>query len=343
MFFYSPWGDDKDDALNENSQIVFDNLSDKYIKKKYANKKPRIGDYLELLKNLLESKVIVIDQGIGLLSELQLKEDQKIINIWHACGAFKTIGYDSPVYNDADLESFAKQFAQYSNFIVSSPEITHTYANAHGMEDEKVLGLGIPRTDIFYDENYKKEELYKFYEKYPDLKDKEIILYAPTFRDTYKLDTQIDWDELSKKLSDNEVIIIKRHMLTTEDLLNGNEYDNIQYIEDESLFTLMFASKLLITDYSSVIFEYCLLKKPVIHYCPDYERYLEDREFYLDFDTELYGNIIKKPEQLIMKIANKDYKLDSYKLNKFKEKYMSSCDGHATERVVNLIESYLSE
>ncbi len=343
VFFISPWGKNKDDSLNENSQIVFDNISDKYKKIKYANQRPRVGDYLELLHNLLESKVIVIDQGVELINDLKLKEDQKIINIWHACGAFKTIGYDSPVYTDDDLKGFSKQFSQYSNFIVSSPEITGIYANAHAMDKEKVLGFGMPRTDIFYDDNYKKEELTKFYKQYPNLKGKEIILYAPTFRDTYELDTEINWEELSKKLDDDEIFIIKRHLMTKEDILNGQEYDNIMYIEDVSVFTLMFASKLMITDYSSVIFEYSLLNKPVIHYCPDYKRYLKDREFYLDFDNELYGEIIKTPEELLNKLRNKDYNINMKKLEQFKDKYMSACDGHATERVVKLIEKYLNE
>lgn len=343
VFFYSPWGKDKDDELNENSQIVYDNLSDKYTKKKYANQRPHIGDYLELLHNLLESKVIVIDQGIELISELELKEEQKVINIWHACGAFKTVGYDSPLNTDADLKSYAAQFPKYSNFIVSSPNITGIYANAHSMDEKDVLGLGVPRTDIFYDENYKQEQLKEFYSNYPELENKEIILYAPTFRDTYNLDTHINWEKLSKNLDDNEVFIIKRHLMTKEDIMNGEKYDNIFYIEDTSLFTLMFASKLMITDYSSVIFEYSLLNKPVIHYCPDYKRYLKDREFYLDFDNELYGEIIKTPEELLNKLRNKDYNINMKKLEQFKDKYMSACDGHATERVVKLIEKYLNE
>lgn len=343
VFFISPWGKNKDDPLNENSQIVYDSLSDKYNKLKYANQRPYVGEHMELLHNLLESKVIVIDQGVEIINNLKLKEEQKVINIWHACGAFKTIGYDSPVYGDEDLKGFSKQFSQYSNFIVSSPNITNIYANAHAMDEEKVLGLGMPRTDIFFDEEYKKEELTKFYKKYPNLKYKEIILYAPTFRDTYELDTKIDWDELSENLDNDEIFIIKRHLLTKEDILKGKTYDNIIYLEDISLFTLMFASKLLITDYSSVIFEYSLLDKPVIHYCPDYERYLKDREFYLNFDEELYGEIIKTPNKFIDKIISKEYNVDLEKLNKFKEKYMSACDGHATERVVELIESYLEE
>ena len=344
IFFFSPWSDEKKGELNENSKMIFDSLNDKYEKKVYTYKKrPHIGDYLEILHNLLESKVIILDQGWGILSELKLKEEQKVINIWHACGAFKKIGYDAPVYSDLQLDKFGKQFAQYTNFIVSSPKIENIYANAHGMDEKDVLGLGVPRTDMFFDEEDKQKQLTEFFEDYPELKNKEIILFAPTFRDTYTLDTKIDWDKLSQNLKPDEVFIIKRHIMTTEDILNGKEYKNIFYLEDVSLFTLMYASKLMITDYSSVIFEYSLLNKPVIHYCPDYEEYISMRDFYLDFDTELYGKIIKEPDELLKILTDESYKLDYDKLNLFKDKYMSACDGNATERVVKLIEGYMEE
>lgn len=341
IFFYSPWETDSYGKLNENSQMIYDNLDERYTKKIYTHKgTPRIADNFELLKNLLESKIIILDQGWGLLSEVKLKEEQKVINIWHACGAFKKIGYDAQVYSDEQLENFGKQFRQYNNFIVSSPKIRRIYANAHGMNEKDVLGLGVPRTDLFYDDNYKKEQLNKLYEKYPDLKNKEIILYAPTFRDNYIFDTQIDWNKLSDSLDANEVFVIKRHVMTNEDILNGDRFNNICYIEDVSIFDLMFASKMMITDYSSVIFEYSLLNKPVIHYCPDYEEYISIRDFYLDFETELYGEIVENSNKLIEKIKNGDYELNKPKLEKFKEKFMSACDGHATQRVVELINKY---
>ena len=344
IFFFSPWSDEKEGKLNENSQIIYENLNKKYDKKTYTFKRrPHIGDNLKLLQNLLESKVVILDQGWGMLSDICLKKDQKVINIWHACGAFKKIGYDVPIYSDLQLERFGKQFKQYTNFIVSSPKISGIYANAHGMDEENVLGLGVPRTDLFFDDEYKKKHLDEFFEKYPKLRNKELILYAPTFRDNYEFDTKINWKMLSAALDKNEILIIKRHIMTTEDILMGEQFDNIIYIEDISIFTLMFASKLMITDYSSVIFEYSLLNKPVIHYCPDYTKYISIRDFYLDFNKELYGDIVKKSEDLIEIIKNKKYSLNEEKLRKFKDKFMSSCDGNATMRLIKLIEKYMEE
>ena len=105
----------------------------------------------------------------------------------------------------------------------------------------------------------------------------------------------------------------------------------------------MFVSKLMVTDYSSVIFEYSLLEKPVIHYCPDFEEYISIRDFYLDFETELYGDIVEDSIEFIEKIRNKNYKLNHGKLEKFRDKFMSACDGHATDRVVKLIKKYMDK
>ena len=344
ILFYSPWSDRKDGPLSENCQLIYDNLDENYEKKvftyKYHN---HIGDNLELLYDLLESKLIIIDQGWDWLSQFELKDNQKVINIWHAAGAFKKIGYDVPIYSNFQIKMFGKQFSQYSNFIVSSPKLKEIYANAHGMDKKDVLSLGVPRTDIFFDESLKQNILDEFYYRHPNLKDKELILYAPTFRDDYILDPKIDWDLLSNSLDANECFIIKRHILTSEDILYGKKYDNILYLDDESIFALMLTSKLLITDYSSSIFDYALLNKPIIHYCPDLEDFISIRDFYLNFYKELYGDIIENSNDLINIIKEKRYEVNIEKLRLFKAKFMSSCDGKSTERIIRLIDKYMKE
>lgn len=341
IFFYSPWNIEDNGKLNENSQMVYDLLDDSYEKLTYTKKSVGLGEHLKLLKNVCTSKTIVIDTGWSIFSRLDLKDNQRLINIWHACGAFKKIAYDVGVYSEDTLLNFKRQFSQYDNFIVSSESIVPIYANAHGMEEKKVLPLGVPRTDIFFDKEIEKENLNKLYDNYPILKDKEVILYVPTFRDEYALKTGIGWDELSENLGSDKIFVIKRHPIMDEDLLNGKTYDNIIYIEDQSLFALMFATDLMITDYSSVIFEYSLLNKPLIHYCPDFNIYIKDRGFYLDFDNDLYGDIIRNPDELVKIIGEGSYVVNEEALKKFKEKFMSNCDGKSSERVVELIEQYM--
>lgn len=343
ILFYSPWDNVIDGKLNENSQILFDEFGQDFNKFIFTKKSVALGEKLDLLKKVCKSKTIIIDSGFSLLADLDLDENQKVINIWHACGAFKKIAYDSPHYSFGTLNIMDKEFSRYSNFIVSSEDIVPIYAKAHGMKEEDVLPLGVPRTDLLFDEKFKEEQLTKLYSDYPNLKNKEILLYTPTFRDDYVFKSYIDWDTLSENLDDNEVFVIKRHPLMIEDFLKGKNYDNIMYIEDESLFSLMFASKMMVTDYSSTIFEYSLLNKPVIHYCPDFDQYLDLRGFYLDFNTDLYGEIIKNPAEFVNVITNKKYKLNNEKLEEFKVKFMSSCDGKASSRIIKLIKGKNNE
>ena len=109
---------------------------------------------------------------------------------------------------------------------------------------------------------------------------------------------------------------------------------------------MMMAADLLITDYSSVMFEWALMGKPIAFYCYDYDSY--ERDFYLDMDTELSGPILKEQEELHAFLREQHLPDaagseaghpadDNVKSSKFFNKYLGACDGHSTERIVSLI------
>lgn len=124
------------------------------------------------------------------------------------------------------------------------------------------------------------------------------------------------------------------------DLLGGKKYSKIKNVNDISTYTLMNVSELMITDYSSVIFEYSLYNKPVIFYCPDYDDY--ERDFYIRFPEDLYGEFITDPNELPHSIHQSLSKKEIPGIEKFRKKTMGNCDGFATERVAELIKSYLN-
>lgn len=343
VLFFTEWvNSGEKNILHENTKIIYDNLD---AKKVIFSRKVRYSqDKIELYFKLLFSKVIVIDSGFACLDYFTLRETQKIVQVWHACGAFKKIAFDLNFNDKTIIQGFYNQFPQYNSFIVSSENVREIYASAHKIDKENVKALGVPRTDEILDENYRKNSLEKFYNKWPDLKNKTIILYCPTLRDGRIFDPKIDWETLNNSLNDNEIFIIKRHLVMNYDILGGKSFSKIRYLDNESTFTLMFASNLMITDYSSVIFEYSLLNKPVIHYCPDYEQYIDERDFYLNFPDDLYGTVVKNSAALIKSIRETlNYtNIDIQKLRDFKEHNMGSCDGKSTKRVVDLIKNYLS-
>ena len=98
----------------------------------------------------------------------------------------------------------------------------------------------------------------------------------------------------------------------------------------------MLIADLLITDYSSVIFEYSLLGKPMAFFCYDYETY--NRDFYLDYETDLPGPIFKNESELFDYLRKGSFEIDE-RMEQFKDKYMSACDGHCSERIAELIDN----
>lgn len=97
----------------------------------------------------------------------------------------------------------------------------------------------------------------------------------------------------------------------------------------------------MITDYSSVIFECCIINKPIIFYCPDYDEY--ERDFYLEFPEDTYGDFTVNQEELCESILRNLKEPNFEKLAEFKEKYMGACDGHSTERIVDVIKEFVNE
>lgn len=292
---------------------------------------------LRVWYHLLTSRVIVTDDYLSYLRLVKLRKDQKVIQIWHASGAYKKFGLDSATLSH---EVETKTHQQYHAVVVSSEEVRRPYASAFGLPLEKIKALGIPGTDVFFQENTLEEDLYQ---AYPELRNKKIILYAPTFRENdwgerIPLDTGINWENLNNSLGEDEVFLIKRHPVMKEKLCKGI-YDKIVDLTSAPLYSLMMASSVLITDYSSVIFEYSLLGKPIIFYCPDLYSY--ERDFYLDYPEDLPGVLVESSDELIQAIISVEQIQDDV-LEEFKRKQMGACDGNSTKRVVALIKSYLS-
>ena len=139
-------------------------------------------------------------------------------------------------------------------------------------------------------------------------------------------------------MGDNTVFIIAPHPVMTEKILSKT-YPNIQEIRDISTGDLMFVSDLMVTDYSSVIFEYALLNKPIVFYC--YDKAIYNRGFYLDYDHDLPGEIFEDYESFAGYLEHPEKQIVTEKHQKFIEKYMSACDGHSTERIAGIINRYI--
>lgn len=209
--------------------------------------------------------------------------------------------------------------------------------------DKEMIESGYPRNDIFYTPDFEKRaKLFKETHNLP--KDKRVILYAPTWRDNqyqqegkYKLELELDLEKLRAALGDQYIIILRMHYLVAENFdleaFKGFAYD---FSKHEDIQDLYLISDLLITDYSSVFFDYANLKRPMIFFTYDLEEYKEDiRGFYFDFEQKAPGPLVETTEEVIESIKRlADAAIPNDRMNEFYQRFCYLEDGHAAERVV---------
>jgi len=166
-------------------------------------------------KNLAASKYILVDDFIPVMYTMPLRKGTKFIQVWHAMGAFKQVGF-SRIGKKGGPSPRSLTHRNYTDAIVSSEEIRKNYAEAFGISVDKIHAIGIPRTDVFFDEKYKEKIREGLYQKYPQLKEKKVILFAPTFRGNgvktahYNYEW-IDFVKLQESLKDEYICIMKMH------------------------------------------------------------------------------------------------------------------------------------
>lgn len=330
----------KNGELEGNAKALYPHIKGKKIIR--AKMLPHnIFQELRMYRAISTSKVIITDDYVRYFRYFPLKKEQRVVQLWHACGAFKKFGRrgtNLSIYMDTATH------AQYNMVSVSGDYIRSIYADAFDIDPNRVKAMGVPRTDDFFNPQLIEKTKQKVYEKYPEFRDKTIIIYAPTFRDInnnrQEFHPELDFEQLSKDLLPNQMFLICPHPVMQNEIVD-KKYDNIRVIRDFSTNDLMFISDMLITDYSSVIFEYALLNKPIAFYCYDLSTY--DRGFYLNYPEDLPGDVYENQQELTEFLTNADRQVitDKYKL--FVERYMSACDGHSGERIAGLINSYMEE
>ena len=210
------------------------------------------------------------------------------------------------------------------------------------LDEKNVKALGVPRTDDFFREEYKKEIRQKLYETYPQLNGKKVIMFAPTFRgngagSAYFPFEKFDVGQLLEQLGDDYMVIIKHHpFVEAKHPIDKTVKDRVLDLSGESeINDLLFITDLLITDYSSVIFEASLLNIPMLFYAFDLEDYVVNRDFYYPFKNFVPGKIVRNMSQIAEAVNQADYELE--KVHTFKQRFFDDLDGKASERVADFI------
>lgn len=310
-----------------------------FMLKKGVGEKKEIKELINLAYHLATSKFILLDDFYPMIYPLRIRKNAELIQLWHAVGAFKTFGF-SRVGRPGGPSPKSINHRNYTKAIVSSKHVAKHYAEGFGIDEEKVIPTGIPRTDIFFDENYKSEVRERLYQEYPFLKEKKVITFAPTFRGNgqqsahYPIEV-LDLDRLYRELRDEYIFIFKIHPFVKNDINIPYQYRDFFYdfSSYREINDLLFVTDILITDYSSTCFEFALLNRPMIFFAFDIEEYVQKRDFYYEYSSFIPGPLVKNTEKLIETINNKDFKME--KIDPFVHYFFDDHDGKSSERVVD--------
>ena len=288
---------------------------------------------MHFMKYYAKAEYVVICDNFLPAASCKKRKETTVIQLWHGCGAFKKFGYDTP----GDIPAFYKGnvFRNSDIVTVSAPGCVPHFQGAMRLPRQVFQPFGVCRTDKFFRESYNRKCKELFEMTHPGKQGKKVVLWAPTFRGypaDPKLEQYEDIVKMAGQLPEDVFVVIKVHPLLTKKY----PYDNSSMTTDQ----LLPVTDLLITDYSSIIFEYSIYQKPMLFYAPDMEEYGADRGFYLDYQ-KLPGKIVTRPEQLaqeVLHVLSEDHG-ETADVKAFYEEYMSGCDGRVTKRLADRMEA----
>lgn len=262
------------------------------------------------LHHLSDTNAVFLDDYYLPIYLIKPKKELKIVQLWHAAGAFKKFGYSTVGTKfgaDAEYLRIVPIHSNYTHVYVSSKHAKKYYAEAFNMSVENIFSLGVPRVDLFSNKEKEKATKAQIYQHYPLLKDEKTVnvLYAPTYRAIGQhKESAFDLfqcvQNISNKMEKNKRLLVKLHpYIQKQNIHDLKKLTNVLIVENFSINEWMFVSDAFITDYSSAVFEFALLNKPLIHYVPDYQEYKENRGFYKDIADTSDGELVETEDALI--------------------------------------------
>ena len=284
------------------------------------------------------------------------KKDQVFTQCWHGT-PLKRLGFDLTHYDNQlnTVKEMRKRYKveteKFSYFISPSAYASGVFRSAWNLKEfgknDIIIEKGYPRNDFLF--KYTENDVSEIKKRIlgEDIKNKKIILYAPTYRANqhesgvgYVYKEEVDFEKMREKLGDEFIILFRPHYFVAS-VFNFDKYKGFVYnaSDVDDINDLYVISDMLITDYSSVFFDYANLKRPMIFYMYDLDYYRDESNgFYFDVEENLPGKIVKTDDDLIDEIirVSKEFKYDK-KYEDFNKKFNYLDDGDASKRVVETV------
>lgn len=278
------------------------------------------------------------------------KKNQIYLQTWHGT-PLKKLGHDiepspgqrfyrSGLTYDQMCRTYDVDSARYDAMISPNAFCTQVFPHAFGVDEKKLIETGYPRNDFL--SSYTPEDVQRIREQLKIPEGKKVILYAPTWRDDsfqtsgYTFRLQADFRKWKNMLPKDTVVLFKPHYLIVSEFQDDPELSDflISVPADADIRDLYVISDALVTDYSSVFFDYGILKRPVYFYMYDLDTYAGDlRGFYMDIEKELPGRIFREEDTLLKALAAGEF--DDSRYPAFTKRYNNREDGQASRRVLD--------
>ena len=283
------------------------------------------------MKKYASAETVIICDNFLPAASCKKRSETQVIQLWHACGAFKKFGYDT----EADIPSYyiGNVMANCNIATVSSEICVKPFASAMKLPEDRILPVGVSRTDMYFNNSFNQHCREQFFRQHPEAQDKKIVLWAPTFRGKPGSAQVCGLEDVLKaqeRLRDTHYFIIKLHPHSQLHTQGTN-----CSIPSEELLPV---ADVVITDYSSILFDAMIYKLPIILFAPDLKEYVDNRGFYLDYFT-LPGILVRDSEHIVQTLSDEaalDASIDQHYFEFF-EQYMAACDGHSTQRIIDYI------
>lgn len=263
------------------------------------------------------------------VSSCRKRGETMVVQLWHSGGILKKSGYDTA--DDIPKMYKGNVYQNYDMVTVSAPAVVSVFQGFMRMQEGVVKATGTSRSDWYFDEAWNRENRRYFYERYPEAKGKTVILWAPTFRGNAGAPTLFGMDkirEVMEETRDQYFWLIKLHPH-----LEGKGMESNCDIPSERLLEI---ADLMITDYSSVLFDYLVYQKPFVLFAPDLKEYEKTRGFYLPYSSSYPTTVVTEGSRLKEAIVKELTVRSKAELKEAYMYHMGSCDGHATDRILTL-------
>ncbi|MFJ8263049.1 CDP-glycerol glycerophosphotransferase family protein [Rummeliibacillus sp. NPDC094406] len=299
-------------VLEGNLKAVYDELKKSQPQLEFQFIIPSNKTNLKLFKEIAyisNAEYILLDDYYLPIYLIQPRKGTNVVQLWHAAGAFKKFGYSTVNTKFGPSSDYLKAIpvhSHYTHVFVSSENMIPYYAEAFNMSQNNIFPIGVPRIDFFTDEQLVKQTKQKIFNTLT-LEQQHMVkvLVAPTYRaDSHYRESDMDMMEelitISKTIAKDKLIIFVGHPYIDKDKFQklqetGNVFLGNQFSTNE----WMLVADAFITDYSSAIFEFALLHKPLAHYVPDLEEYKKSRGLYNDIEVISDGTVLQSRKQLL--------------------------------------------